>query len=192
MRRRRASKGPSIRALVRKEIQRAAEKKSYKASNSGTVGSISGTLLQLDGITQGDQDDNRDGNQVNITKVFGRVALNWVPDGTPDGFVRALIVQSRGGALTTTDMPNIHLYADQDRFHVLKDVLIPMQCTGDNSAGNYTHSPQVFDFNLKLSLKQHYDDGSSLPRQNALYLFLYATDATIDHNTWWVTKFTDV
>lgn len=173
----------NITAEVRRQLKRQLETKhkSFVASSFVDIGSVSGTLTQLTSIAQGVGDDQRVGNKISIEKVFIQKVLR-VEDNTsiPHATIRVLLVQSRGGALSTSDMPQLMGPVDLDKMYVLKDQLINLSSVAQNSTGTYFGSNM---YRLKINMKNfpkknlQFDDTNTTPANNPLYLYMFCDNA---------------
>lgn len=179
----RKQKSPSVRALVKKEMSRAVETKhkSFEAPAFVDIGALSGTLTEISSISQGVGDSNRVGNRIDVKKIYIQKLLR-VEDNTsvPHSTIRVLLVQSRGGVLTTADMPNLMTAVDLDKMYVLKDHLYNLSSTGQNSTGTYFGSPYIrIKWDVKNLPKKvlQYDDSTAANQNNPIYLYMFCDNA---------------
>lgn len=171
--------GPSIRTEIRRALNQQLETKhkSFVASSFTDIGSTVGTLTQLTNISQGVGDNERVGNRISVQKVYIQKVLR-VEDNTsiPHATIRILVVQSRGGSLSTADMPQLMGPVDLDKMYVLKDKLVNLSSVAQNSTGTYFGSNM---FRLKLNFKSfpkkslQYDDANTTPANNPIYLYMF-------------------
>lgn len=170
---------PNVRTQVRRELRRQLETKhkSFVASSFVDIGSSLGTLVELTSISQGTGDNERVGNRISLEKCYIQKVLRVEDNASiPHATIRVLLVQSRGGSLTTSDMPNLMSPVDLDKMYVLKDQLINLSSTGFNSNSNsfFGSDMKRIKINLKNFPKRNlqYDDTNTTPANNPLYLYM--------------------
>lgn len=155
--------------------------KSFTASAWVDIGSVSGTLTELTSISQGVGDNERVGNKISATKLYIQKNLRVEDNASiPHATIRVLLLQSRGGSLSTSDMPNFASPCDLDKMIIYRDFLVNLSSTGQNSTGTYFGSTYK---RIKISLKKlakrnlQYNDTSGTPQNNPIYLYMLADNA---------------
>ncbi len=169
----------SLMKYIKRAMVRAGETKhkTYTASSWTDIGSSLGTLTQLTQISQGVGDNERVGNRISLQKLYVQKLLR-VEDNTtvPHATIRVLLVQSRGGALSTSDMPGFASPCDLDKMIVLKDIMCNLSSTGQAGVGNvyFGSNPKRIKFSLNKFYKNslQFNDTSTTPANNPLYLYM--------------------
>ena len=143
------------------------------------IGAVSGTLIEVSRCAQGAPDSYRVGNRIDVTKLYVDKSIRLQP-GNSQGFVRVLIVQSRTGVLTTSDMPSLHSPVDLDKMFVLYDNSLMMHANvwnatlGDFAAGSGVHIRKKFPGKRLFNRQLHYDDAGVACVNNPIYLYMFA------------------
>lgn len=172
-----------IKKAVRKVLNQQMETKhkSFIASAWTDVGAISGTLTELTNIGQGVGDNQRVGNKLTLHKLFIQKNLRVEDNASiPHSTIRVLLVQSRGGALSTSDMPNFADPVDLDKMIIYRDFLVNLSSTGQNSTGTYFGSSvkRIVIKLKKFSRKNlQYNDTATTPQNNPVYLYMLSDNA---------------
>lgn len=158
----------------------------YKAhdNDNSTTPSSSGSLILLNGISQGDGESNRDGVQVRYKSCEHSVVvsqhtsatqtiLRWLlfidlqPDGSTPGMSEVLDTSSAPAYMAARNLDN------RSRFLILKDKSFAMSSTGTRM-----HAWKYF---RKLDLKTLYTGTGSLIgniKNHSLFLLLVSSEAT--------------
>lgn len=172
-----------LQKYIRRQIQLSGETKhkTFTASSWVDIGATSGTLTELTSISQGVGDNERVGNKIQLQKIYVQKLLR-VEDNVsvPHTTIRVLLVQSRAGSLSTSDMPGFAQPVDLDKMIVLKDMMVNLSSTGQNSSGTYFGSnPKRIKFNLRKLYKKflQYNDTVTTPANNPLYLYMFSDNA---------------
>lgn len=179
------------RAMSKKVMQRAIHKainsqletkhKSFTAASWVDIGSVSGTLTELTNIGQGVGDNQRVGNKLTLQKLYIQKNLRVEDNASiPHSTIRVLLVQSRGGALSTSDMPNFASPVDLDKMVVFRDFLVNLSSTGQNSTGTYFGSSvKRIVIKLRKFAKKslQYNDSTTTPQNNPVYLYMLSDNA---------------
>jgi len=164
---RRISKPASVKKIVRKELNRAVERKFINNGQALTVADWDGEVVLLSGVAQGDTALTRSGRKINLSSLSMRYQWDIVPptDGSSavttvvrPKFVRVIVFQDKLGdgtvptpdnVLQTIGVSNIsvqHLeYTQIDRWRILHDKVLTINpgqrpsIAGDTAFG-YTDS----------------------------------------------------
>lgn len=172
-----------ITKFIKRQIALSAETKhkTFTASSWVDIGSLSGTLTELTSIGQGVGDNERVGNKITLQKLYIQKLLRVEDNsGVPHATIRVLLVQSRAGALNTGDMPGFAAPVDLDKMIVLKDIMVNLSSSGQNSSNFYFGSnPKRIRINLRNLYKKHlqYNDTATTPANNPLYLYMFCDNA---------------
>lgn len=172
---------PSVTSIVKKELMRSIETKhvNHIATSWIYLGAINGTITNITDISQGVGDNQRVGNRITLTKLYVQKLLRIKPLSTsPYATARVLLVQSRGGSLSTSDMPGFASPVDLDKMYVLKDIMVPLSSQGIDGTSFFGSNPKRLKFNISFrSLPKNniqYNDTSSIPQNNSIYLYMIA------------------
>lgn len=173
----------NIRSVVRSELNKKIETKhkTTTALSYATIGSTTGTLVDVTAIAQGVADFERVGNRIDVQKLYVQKIIKVADNSSsPHSTVRVLLVQSRAGTLTTSDMPNLLGPCDLDKMYVIKDQMLNLSANSVNSAGVYFGSPaKRIKFNLRSLPKKtlQYDDANVNARNFPVYLYMFALNS---------------
>lgn len=169
--------------FIRRQIRLSAETKhkTFTAPSWVDIGAVSGTLTELTSIGQGVGDNERVGNKIELQKLYIQKLLR-VEDNNAVGHstIRVLLVQSRAGALSTSDMPGFAAPVDLDKMIVLKDMMVNLSSSAQNASNFYFGSnPKRIKINLKKLYKKHlqYNDTNTTPANNPIYLYMFSDNA---------------
>lgn len=168
---------PTIKKIVRKEINKATETKhylydqDYTAIPNGTAGDQTNLT---ENIVRGTSDSTRIGDRINVTKVFGQFYFK-IDDNpaNPTDSIRVLLCQSKGGPISAISQA-FYEYADLDKMHVLKDFLVTVNGQYYDSGSAYVKGGVVKRLTIKHKFKTplsvSYDE--TLGIRNQLYLYV--------------------
>lgn len=174
---------PAVKKFVKRALIRTKETKSAwaLASQPGSV-SIGNQHSQAffsciaDGITQGDTNAQRDGNEIYITSMRGNIVVNG-PVGTTSytnevTFVRVIAFYSPV-AVQVADMPN-NVYAPIDNnlnagIYVMRDKIYRVQGFGANNS--VFPSVILNKLNLKIRKRIHYTWNTNTVERGFIYLY---------------------
>ncbi len=179
VRRRFRRQAPGLRALhmVRKlKSVLAIEKKAHTLTVAGAIDDA-GSIFQLTNIAQGDTNQLRDGNQIKVLYVGGRI--QWTQNDTARiTFVRTMIVQDRQQIAdaapavgTVLQSASVNAYLNTNtlgRFKVLYDKVHTLSDTGTEAV--------FLRVNLPMNSKVRYN-GTALTdiQKNGIFLLLIST-----------------
>lgn len=170
-----SGKKSSIRSLVRKELSKAVETK-HRTTVSGAFDYIpsTGILFNLSAISQGTGDNQRVGNRITATKLHIKKIIRLAYSATAQSNgIRALVVKSRGGPLTITDMPNYYSPVDLDLMYVLDDRMVTVSGRPDLAGTSFDPDMAYkYEVKKKLNLNLHYNDTATTATDSNLYLYL--------------------
>jgi len=143
---RRISKPASVKKIVRKELNRAVERKFINNGQALTVADWDGEVVLLSGVAQGDTALTRSGRKINLSSLSMRYQWDIVPptDGASaqttvarPKFVRVIVFQDKLGDGTAPTPDNVlqtigvsnmsvqHLeYTQIDRWRILHDKVL--------------------------------------------------------------------
>ncbi len=178
--------GKSVNKNELRSVVRSMQETKHKTFETGfaDIGSVSGTLVELSSIGQGTGDGARVGNQINVQKIYVQKILKMqVGASNAQCAVRVLLIQSRGGSLSTSDMPTFFAAADLDKFIIYKDRLVNLSTAVITLAplfeGTSVMSRVVWKIPRKKIYKQFltYDDATVTPRNAPIYLYMLAENA---------------
>lgn len=191
-RKRRGSYGPRKRTTnrrIRSAIYDAMETKREieTSGNWDTIGAIQGTLVSLVKPQRGFLDNQRIGNKIDVLRINFRLIVGDTDASfTPASSLacRLLIVQSRGGELTTSDMPNLYTPPDYDKYFVHYDRYIApaefgVQATSGGAASKHPMQ-KVINYSFKPCWKRlTYNDGDTNPAK-PIYFHLISDSGSME------------
>ena len=195
-----ARKRTSTYRAARAALYRAIETK-YQTIGNGSwtdIGAIQGTLIQLSAIAQGTSNGNRIGNKVTVTRIVGSVTMGESQaGGFPDSTtlqVRMMIVQSRGSTLATGDMPGLDGQGDIDKYFVIMDEMCNFKSSAAYNGTNVRKyiDPMTKKVNIKVPWKRlTFDDSATSARDHPVYLYLFASNGSLEQKYHFHTFFKD-
>lgn len=175
----------SVKSLVKKELNKAIETK-HLSRVSGAfdyVGDGVTTAANLINMTipaQGYNDQQRIGNRITVKKIFvSKVFRVAQSQSAKNQALRVLVVQSRGGTLALSDMPNYWAPANLDKMLVIRDDFYTLSAGGsDYTSGNTNNAYQIryqkkIPFNKIPHPVQQFQQGTQVS-DRPIYLYMVA------------------
>lgn len=152
-----------------------------------TVGSVTGTLIKPQQLSQSTSRGGRVGDKVKSKNLYFQ-ALFKMPNlpANPTCAVRILILRSKLQDPDTSDMPNWYGSVDQDKFFVIRDVLTQVsqvgQTTSSGTAIQTGSTIRTLKFSVPLGLrKMQYDGGAfSSPLNNEYVIYMIAENQSAE------------
>jgi len=161
------------------------EKKTYDDGNDSgpLVVASAGTIYQLDGPTQGDGEDNRIGDSVNLTSSHMRYSVTTDAGTFADNELVRVIVfidhQGNGVVPTVAELlvqASVFSPVNSDnlqRFKIVYDQLL--------AVNGLAESLLVDEYYRKLKVKQTYPNGADIATTNGLYLCVIGKTGGVAH-----------
>ncbi len=159
----------------------------YKTEESGafdTVGSINGTLLNPQQLSQSTGRNGRIGDKVKSRNIRFQAVFK-IPDSASNyqSACRLLVLRCKGQDPVTSDMPNWYQAVDEDKFFVIKDMMFNLSCqtltNGNASGGSQAKRVQ---FNVPTGLRKLQYDGqvNQSPTNNEYVIYMLAENQSIE------------
>lgn len=149
----------SIAKIVKKELRKSSETK-HQSWVSGAFDYIGDgissrtTLVNMTALQVGIQDYQRVGNKISLQKLNLSKVMRIVQSQTAKNqAVRLLIVQSRGGELGVSDMPDYWAPVNVQKMLVLKDKFYTLSSGGSDYASGNTNNAYLIRINFKITRK---------------------------------------
>jgi len=176
-------------ARLEKKIK-ASELKTHDVTVDQSV-DMTGSVLHLTGIAQGDQSLNREGLKINLTKLYGNIQVYGNETDTNDQLIRVMIVNDKDcdGALPVISdiLESVHTYSlkkheERHRYRIMfdKTFTLPLAEGGGRKYKYLKVSTKL----PKKGLTIFYDGtGSAIADANSnnLFLVLLAADNGTNH-----------
>lgn len=148
-----------------------------------TVGSITGTILRPQQLAEGVGRASRIGDKVKSRNIRFQALLK-MPENPSNAScaVRILVLRSKIGEPTTSDMPTWYGSVDEDKFFVVKDLLTNVSVQGANASIYAGTSIKTVKFNLPTGLRKLQYDGSVLqsPVNNEYIIYMLAENQSAE------------
>ena len=158
----------------------------HRSNASGafdTVGSVSGTLLKPQMLTQGSGRQARIGDKVKSRNIRFQ-AIFKMPD-TPTNStcaIRLLVLRSKFTNPTTGSMPSWYGSVDEDKFFVVKDILTQVSSRAVDAGSAYGTTLKKIKFNIPTGLRKLQYDGSGdqSPSNNEYVIYMLAENQSAE------------
>ncbi len=179
-------------ASISTQINRAIDKRieTKFACNEFAQIDILGTPFfnEISNMGQGATESTRIGVRINPTYMELKIAFNALATTafTAGGFIRLMVVQTKGDPLTVGDMPTeFGECPDFDQYNVWYDRLVQMRTLGGDITSN---DPPGYVWEYSKVLKRMpgvkqtitYDSTAGAAQSGGIYLFAIASDADVD------------
>lgn len=161
----------------------------HKTSGSAfaTVGSISGTLLQPQQLSQGTARDVRIGDKVKSRNIrFQAIMKMPANPSNATCAIRILVLRSKMQNPSTSDMPDWYDSVNEDKFFVVRDILTQVtavQARTVNGTSFATGSTlKKIKFNVSTGLRKlQYASGSNVsPLNNEYIIYMLAENQSAE------------
>lgn len=169
----------NIPAVVKRVLNQQTETKYWQDSTTyqNLAPSTSGNIYSLSTqIVQGDSGATRDGNVVHV-KSLAFDGYCYVAD-SPYNILRIMVVQNRGIALGTGDMPTVSTQYNPYKMTVLYDKKIPLFWSGA-TAGQLV--PKTFKVRVPLNKRLMWNASTGACYNRDIYLYV-VTDSSAGPN----------
>lgn len=170
--------------LAKLESQARPEVKYVTDESSGfdAIGSLSGTLLKPQEMAGGSSRNQRVGDKVKSRNIRIQLIFNMAPLSSASGqaAIRLLVLRCKYSQPTTSDMPTWYGPVDEDKFFVIKDIMIGVASTFyTGSTGGGGESKRV-KLNISTGLRKlQYDGPSSMsPLNNETVVYMLTSNNT--------------
>lgn len=180
-----------VRKLERVSRPEVKHQRGYSAEFD-TVGSVTGTLIQPQQLSQGTGRANRIGDKVKSRNIRFQCILKMPTlPSSPTCAVRLLVLRSKISNPTTSDMPDWYQPVDEDKFFVVKDVITQVaqvgQTTSSGTAIATGSTMRRFNFNINTGMRKlQYDGGAvSSPLNNEYIIYLFAENQSAECAYYW-------
>lgn len=190
-------KPANIKAIVKSVMKRNVETKSHIVANSefgySTLTSPSG-FFTLNGIAQGNDAHERDGNMIMPTRIDIRGQIQathqeaiWykillLEHNSARSPVSDLLEDNNGNfAPAVSDITAMYARINTGKYRVLGSKMVKTG-TMSNTA-NDVNAVRFFHMNVPLRGKMYFDDGSSVPNKRQLSLLVFGRRANNDETT---------
>ncbi len=161
-----------------------------------TIGSITGTLLNPQQLQEGVGRNARIGDKVKSRNIRFQVIMK-MPDGATNSTcaVRLLVLRSKKGTPTTSDMPSWYGSVDEDKFFVIKDHLtqVSTRAVDPNVSPAVGSTLKKYKFNLPTGLRKLQYNGASYqsPLNNEYIIYMLAENQSAECAYNWQHYFID-
>lgn len=157
--------------------------KQYESNAFDTVGSITGTLLTPQSLSQATGRASRIGDKV-LSRNIRFQAIFKMPTGTtnPTAALRILVLRSKMSSPDTSDMPSWYGAVDEDKFFVVKDILTQVSARGGEGYTGTGSTLKKIKFNIPTGLRKLQYDGSNdqSPLNNEIIIYLLAENQSAE------------
>ncbi len=159
----------------------------YSKAESGafdTVGSVLGTLLTPQALAEGVGRNQRIGDKVKTRNIRFQAVFK-IPDTATNyqSACRLLVLRSKVGDPSTSDMPTWYGSVDEDKFFVIKDMMFNLSAQALNSA-NQPGGSQAKRVNVNFSTglrKLQYDGAANQsPVNNEYIIYMLAENQSLE------------
>ncbi len=148
-----------------------------------TVGSVTGTLLAPQALSEGVGRAARIGDKVKSRNI--RFQAIFKMPSTPansTSAIRILVLRSKFTNPTTSQMPTWYGSVDEDKFFVVKDIMTQVSSIAQAPAGSYGSSMKKVKFNIPTGLRKLQYDGASYqsPKNNEYIIYMLAENQSAE------------
>lgn len=151
----------------------------YASGAFDTIGSVSGTLLNPQSLTQGSARNHRVGDKVKSRNIRFQ-AIFKQSDGAQNSStaIRLLVLRSKIQDPTTSDMPTWYGAVDKDKFFVLEDRMMNSNTTWYSNATFSGSLAKRVNVNVSTGLRKlQYDGtGDQSPLNNEVVIYMLASN----------------
>lgn len=173
----------------------------FKNTSSGafdTIGSISGTLMQPQQLSNGTARDVRIGDKVKSRNIRFQCIIKMPqnPDN-PTCAVRILALRAKYSNPQAADMPNWYSPVDEDRFFVVKDIMTQVSAVQARTVSGTSFETgstlKRLKFNLPTGMRTLQYDGVSnqSPLNNETVIYILAENQSAEIAWNWCHYYTD-
>lgn len=178
--RRRRTGRKNLRAIVQKVIEGNLESRMLNTQLSSIGVSTTGTSTYLTPVDQGDTQNSRQGNQIRLTGMHGKMILTA---GDSTNVVRTILYIPKVSSSSISGV-GVNDFVDLDQYTVLQDRLHTLSTSGSSQVKSFTISKKFNKGARKGILVQFSGPtGSSQTVKNAMKLYYVSDSGAAVHPT---------
>lgn len=193
-------KQQTVQSLVKKAIARVAEKKYFDVTNNADTASTSGEVIPLGALAEGNQDNNRIGNEVTWKSLAYHFQCTQATTVSTGGLCRVILFIDRQCNGVAPSVTTVLQAADfrsfinidyQKRFQILDDTTVSV-CAGAGIATAAIVAPVWIARFKSIDLAAMFGSTSTSALTNALFMLVISDVSTINFSFVSRARFTDL